>query len=164
MPAQMSSGRRVPRHLPSGRGVSGHYSFRTQSVKATVVWTACATASVFRTRSVWALFFPDAECQGNCPPDDACHGICQLDDARHGVRLPDEECQGIFPSGRRVSRQMTSGRFTRVPRHLSSGRGVSGHFSFRTQRVSYSGRLSRQMSSGRRVPRHLPSGRGVLMH
>ena len=88
--------------------------------------------------------------------------------------------------------QMSSRR--RVPQHLPSGRGVSGHYSFRTpsvmanvlrtmhatafsiqtrsvrafcfgtQRVSYRRRVSKQMSSGRRVPRHLPSGRGVSGH
>jgi len=57
-------------------------------------------ASTFRTRSIRALFLPDAEYQGKYPPDYACHGICIPDDARHGFCLPDEECQGIFPSGR----------------------------------------------------------------
>ena len=71
---QMLSGRHVPQHLPSGRGVSGHDSFRTQSVKVNVLRTTCimasalqmtcATASAFRMRSVRALFLPDTECQG----------------------------------------------------------------------------------------------------
>jgi len=69
-----------------------------QSVKANVVQTMCAMASAFGTRSVRALFLPDAECQGKCSPDDARYGIC----------LPDEECQGIIPSRRRVSTQMSS--------------------------------------------------------
>jgi len=106
---QMSSEWRVPRHLPSGRGVLVHFSFWTQSVKVNVVrttyamasafWTIRAMVSAFRMRSVRALFLPDAEYQGKYPPDDACHGICIPDDARHCVSLPDEECQGIFPSG-----------------------------------------------------------------
>jgi len=81
---------------------------------ATAFRTTCATASAFRTRSVRALFLPDAECQGKCGPDDTRNGICP----------PDEECQAVIFSRcrHRVSRQMSSGRC--VPWHLPSGRGV----------------------------------------
>ena len=87
---QMSSEQCTQWHLPSERGVSGHYSFQTPSVKGNVIRTTQATTSAFRTRSVRALFLPDTECHGKCPLDDACHGIC----------LPDKECLSILPSGR----------------------------------------------------------------
>jgi len=51
-----------------------------------------ATASVFWTRSVRAIFLLDAECQGICSPDDACHGICLMDEKCHGIFLTDAAC------------------------------------------------------------------------
>ena len=102
----MYYGRCVPWQLLSGQGVSGHFSFWTQRVKAYVLRTTCAVASGFWTRSVRAFFLPDAECQGICNPDDTFHGIY----------LPGEECQGTLLSGRRVSRHMYYGR--RVPWQL----------------------------------------------
>ena len=60
MPRHLPSGRRALWRPPSGRAVSGSFSFQTQSVKANDLQTTCATASVFRTRSVKAFFLPDA--------------------------------------------------------------------------------------------------------
>jgi len=58
---QMSSGRRVPRHLHSGRGVSSGRS----------------------------AYLTDIECHGKCRPDDACHGICLPDEEYQGICNPD---------------------------------------------------------------------------
>jgi len=121
--SHLYSGRHLPQHLPSERGVSGHFSFWMQSVKAFVIWTTRATASAFRTKNVRALCLRDVECQGISTTEDVCHGNC----------LPDEGCQQIFPPERRVSRHLYSRQH--VTRPLPSGRGVSGHFSFRMQSV-----------------------------
>jgi len=86
---QMYYGRHPPRHLPSGRLVSGHFSFRTQSVKAFVLRTTRATVSAFWTRSVRAFILLDTASQGICTPDDMCHGICLLDEKCHGIFLTD---------------------------------------------------------------------------
>jgi len=140
--------RRVSRQMSSGRGVSGHLPsgcsacLQTQNVKTNIFQTTHATAFAFQTRSVRAFAFwtervsyrcrvsrqmssrrgvaghlpsehsarlTDTKCQDKFLPDAECQGKYRTDDARHGICLPDEDCQGIF-SGCRVSRQMSSGQ------------------------------------------------------
>jgi len=89
-PWHLPSERCTPRHLPSGREVSGHFSFRMQSVMAKVLLTMHAMASTFCTRSVGVFCLPDAECHGKHTTDNVCHGICLPGNARHGICLLDE--------------------------------------------------------------------------
>jgi len=111
---QMSSGRCMPWHLPSRRGVSGHLPSEC---------SACLT---------------DVECQGRCRPDEECQGICLLNVARV-LQMQSVKADVVWMRSVRaftfwtqcmsyrcrVSRQMSSGRC--MPQHLPSRRGVSGH-------------------------------------
>ena len=83
---QMSSGRRMPRHLPSGRGVSGHLPSGR---------SACLT---------------DAECQGKCLPDEEFQGICLLDAKCQGKWDPDEAYDGAPHTGNRAVTVVASRR------------------------------------------------------
>jgi len=84
----------MPQHLPSGRGVSGHFSFWTQSVKAFVLRRMHATASDFWTRNVRAFFLRDAECHRNVlrPTRDSASAFWMS--SVRAFFIPDTVCHG----------------------------------------------------------------------
>ena len=106
---------------------------------------------ILRPGAADALGAHDANWQGRLRLDDGCQRTCRLERQMPWYLPSGQGLSGHFPSGRRVSRQMSSRRW--VPRHLPSGRRVSGHYP--------SGRRVSRLISGRHVPQHLPSGRSA---
>jgi len=131
---QRASGRREPRHMPSGQGVSGHISFGR---------SAC---------------LPDAKCHSKGGPDDASHGICLPDEECQGIFLIDGAhvflTQSVMAKGVRT---------TRATANAFRTRSVRAYF-LQTERMSSRHKLSWQRASGRGEQRHMPSGRGVSGH
>ena len=164
---QMWSGWCVPQYLPSRQGVSGHYSLRTQSVKANVVWTTCSMASAFRTRSVRALFLPDAECQGKCHPDSVCHGVCLLEEDCQGICHPDVAriLQTHSVKANFFQTQSVKANVVRTACATASAFWMRSVriFAIRTQRVSYGCQVLRQFSSRLNTSRQM-SGRRLRWH
>ena len=169
MLGQMSSRRRVPQHLPSGRGVSGHYSFRTPSVMANVLRTMHATAFSIQTRSVRAFCFGTQRVsyrrrvsrQMSSGRGVSGHYSFRTPSVKANVLRTACTTASAFRSAhysfRTPSVKANVVRTTQATASAFRTRSVRA-FCFRTQRVSYGRRVSRQFSSRLSASRQM-SGR-----
>jgi len=126
-----ASGRREPRHIPSGRGVSGHISYRRST------------------------FLPDAKCHSKGHPDDASHSIRLPDEECQGIFLSDGA--HVFQSQTVMAKGVWT---TRAMAYAIRTRRVRAYF-LPKECMSSRRRVSQQRACGRRQPQHIPSARGV---
>ena len=134
--------------MASGQCLPGYLRFQTLSIRVYFfqmtngmtcsVRTMPATAYAFQTAIARVFALPDAECQGIFLPDNECHDMSR-----------DDTCQVTYLLDNKP-RYVGSGR--QLPRHLHSGRRVSGYFLFQTQSVrAYFSQTTNVMTCGVRT-------------